>query len=310
MSRFKILKWLGTKFSFSKCRKTANFFKHYFGGLFQRIDEHHLFLSGGGIAFSLLLSLIPFVLIVFSVFGNILDPSTIEYQLSRIIDAMLPYPKYADYAKQVIISRIPEVIGYKTIAGYLGALGLFVTASWIFSSMRTILNKIFGVTDDKPFLIAMLRDIGMVLLLVIFVVLATFIFPALQVMLRTADKIELFKMFRVDFLLGSGISIFSVTIIFGMFFFFYYLVPYEKLGKRVPLVGAFWATVLWEVARNVFGYYVSNFLSTNKVYGAFVLIIVVLFWLFYSSCLFIIGAEIAQLYRERRALKNQTDPNL
>ena len=55
-----------------------------------------------------------------------------------------------------------------------------------------------------------------------------------------------------------------------------------------------------EIARWVFGYYVSNFLSTNKIYGAFILFAVILFWLFYASCLFIVGAEIGQLYRERR----------
>jgi membrane protein len=60
---------------------------------------------------------------------------------------------------------------------------------------------------------------------------------------------------------------------------------------------------LWEVARSIFGYYVTNFLVLNKVYGAFVLIIVVMFWIFYSSILFIIGAEIGQLFRERRMLR-------
>ena len=79
------------------------------------------------------------------------------------------------------------------------------------------------------------------------------------------------------------------------------------MGKTVPLVSAFWATVLWELARKVFGYYVSNFLSVNKIYGAFILIAVILFWLFYSSCLFIVGAEIGQLYRERR--KNRGEIN-
>jgi len=32
---------------------------------------------------------------------------------------------------------------------------------------------------------------------------------------------------------------------------------------------------------------------------------VVLFWLFYASCLFIIGAEIGQLYRERVAARKK-----
>ena len=77
-----------------------------------------------------------------------------------------------------------------------------------------------------------------------------------------------------------------------------------KLNKKVTFIGAFWATLLWEVARIGFGYYIQTYLSANRFYGAFLLILVLLFWLFYSSILFIIGAEIAQLYRERLVKKN------
>ena len=81
------------------------------------------------------------------------------------------------------------------------------------------------------------------------------------------------------------------------------MIPYEKLGKRVPVVAAFWATLLWEIAKRIFGYYVSDFLTINKIYGAFILIAVILFWIFYSSCLFVLGAEIGQLFRERWKIK-------
>ena len=77
------------------------------------------------------------------------------------------------------------------------------------------------------------------------------------------------------------------------------------MNKKVTFVGAFWATVLWELARFVFGYYIQAFLQSNRFYEAFLLIIVLLFWLFYASILFIIGAEISQLYRERLELRQQ-----
>ena len=90
-----------------------------------------------------------------------------------------------------------------------------------------------------------------------------------------------------------------------MFFLLYYLIPYEQLGKKVAMVSAFWATLLWEVARNIFKYYINNMLSGNPLYGAFVLIIAILLWVFYSACLFIVGAEIGQLFRERQLIKDE-----
>jgi membrane protein len=65
------------------------------------------------------------------------------------------------------------------------------------------------------------------------------------------------------------------------------------------MVAAVWTTVLWELVRNLFGYYISHIANINKIYGTYALIIVVAFWIYYSSVLFILGAEIGQLYRER-----------
>ena len=292
--QYKIYRRIAKIISPSSFRKMLGFFKHYFGGLLRRIDDHHLFLSGGGIAFSLFLSIIPLILLFFSILGSIINIETIEQQVNTLIDTIIPYPEYASYTKRFILSRIPEVIQYKTIAGYFGIFGLFFTSTWLFSSMRTILNRIFGVSEHKSALIGLLRDFGMVILLIILVLLSTFILPSLNFLLTAADNIEILHSF-MDIIL----EITSIIIIFIMFFVFYYLIPYEKLGKRVPFVSAFWATFLWLSARNIFGYYISNFLSIGKMYGAFIFVAVVLFWIFYSSCLFIIGAEIGQLYRER-----------
>jgi len=87
-----------------------------------------------------------------------------------------------------------------------------------------------------------------------------------------------------------------------LFFILYYLIPYELIGKSAAAVCAFWATLLWELARGIFGYYVNYVLKTNPFYGAFVLIIAIMLWIFYSACLFIVAAEIGELFRERRLL--------
>jgi membrane protein len=270
------------------------------------MDEHHVFLSAAAIAFSLVLSMIPMVLMMFAVLGNIIDPVNVEDQVNKLIDTLIPYPQFAEYTKQFIVSRIPEVIEFKTLAGYLGAFGLLFTSTWLFSTMRTVLNKTFGVSEEKSAWIGLLRDFGMVLLLIVFILLATFILPITNIVLNAADEIEVLKTFQISGLADTLFSIISTLIIFLLFLVFYYLIPYEKLGKKVPIVSAFWATVLWEVARSIFGYYVRNFLVLNKVYGAFVLVIVVMFWIFYSSILFIIGAEIGQLYRERKMLRESS----
>lgn len=300
MSKFSLLRWIRKFLPLSSCKNIAGFIKHYFGGLWKRLDEHHVFLSGGGIAYSLLLSMIPILLIIFSIFGTVIDIATIEQQVNTFISAVIPHRASATYMKNFIMTRVPEVVEYKTTAGLFGAVGLLFTASWLFTSLRTVLNRIYGVTKEKSAWIGMLRDFGMVMLAILFILLSILVLPAINILVDSSEQLEVLRMFRLSDLVEMLFSFVSIVIIFWLFFAFYYLIPYEKLGKRVPIVSAFWATILWEIARVFFVYYVRNYLMTNKVYGAFVLMTVIALWIFYSSIVFIIGAEIGQLYRERK----------
>ncbi len=299
MSEFKLFELISSVISHPVIQKIIAFIKHYIFGLFKRIDEHNLFFSGAGIAYSLFLGIVPLILLIFSLLGNIFDQSALQSQIFQIIDTIIPYPIYADYTKKIIATRLPEVFEYKTVAGYLGVIGLLMTSTWIFSSMRTILNQIFHTHIQKSAFIGMLRDLGMVILLLIFILLSIFILPSLNLIIEVANTSTAASSFNISELWNAIVRITSLVIMLSLFFFLYYLIPYEKLPKRVALISAFWTTLMWEVARLIFGYYIRNFLGQSALYGAFVLIIVILLWVFYSSCIFIVGAEIGQLFRER-----------
>lgn len=278
---------------------------HYFWGLYYRMDEHHIFLYSGGLAFSLFVCIIPFVLIIFSLLGSILAAQSVETQISEFINTVIPYAEYADYAKNIIFSRIKEVIEYKTVAGYIGGFGLFVAASGLFSSMRTILNKVFPGQDDKSAVIGKLRDFGMVVLVIVLVLMATIILPAIDILKDVTHRFAIFHFFELSAIQHVLISIISFLIIFLIFYVFYSFIPYAKLGRKVPALSAFWAAVLWEIAKRLFGYYINHVATLNKIYGTYALIVVLAFWIYYSSITFLLGAEIGQLYRERLAVKEK-----
>lgn len=293
-------------FSLSTLSKLFEEIRYYAAGLYHRLDQHHLFLSGGGIAFSLFASILPITLIAFSILGNVLDNTAVEEQLTNILNTIIPYPEYAQKIHSIIMSRVPEVIQYKTLAGFTGAIGLLFISSGLFSSLRTILNSIFHFTDDKHMLIGKLRDLGMVILLVIFLFLAIIGFPALNILTKFALDSEILKMFRLTPFVDTLFSIGSTLIILVMFYIFYKLIPYAKLGRKVPFVAALTATILWEIARQLFGYYISSVATLNRIYGTYALLVIVAFWIYYSSILFLVGAEVGQLYRERKAEKQKS----
>jgi membrane protein len=306
MLKFSFFRKVASYVSLATVKRIIEFIDYYIVGLFKRMDQHNLFFAGAGISFSLFLGMIPFILLIFSLLGNIFDQSVIEEQIRNLIDQSIPYPAYANYVKKVIAARLPEVIGYRTMAFYIGIGGLVFTSTWIFSSIRTTLNQIFDVKVERGFIYGLIRDIMMVILLVFLISLSTFIIPAVNIIYELTKNTEMLQSLDISSIWNTLVYISSLVIMFGLFFALYYLIPYEQLGKKVAALSAIWTTFLWEVARIVFGYYINNILRTNPFYGAFVLIIAILFWVYYSACLFIVGAEIGQLYRERRIILEKT----
>ena len=277
----------------------ARFVKHYFGGLYYRMDRDHIFLFAGGLAFSLFLCIIPFVLILFWILGNFLSSESVAIQVNTFLDTIIPYKTYADYARTLIFKRIDEVIEYKNIAGFVGFIGLFIAASGFFSSLRTILNKVFGAEKELNMLIGFLRDFGIILISILLFFVLTLAFPFIDFIRALPHEYEILTIFDLAIFQQVFTSIFSIIVLFSLFSLIYKFIPTVKIRKRSVGVGAIWAALLWEGAKQLFGYYVRNFPTLGMIYGTYILVIVLAFWIYYSAIVFIIGAEIGKLFDER-----------
>jgi len=86
-----------------------------------------------------------------------------------------------------------------------------------------------------------------------------------------------------------------------MFAFLYWAAPNVKQpGFRWVSPGGILAVVGWLIASGAFAFYVSNFSSYNKTYGALGGVIVFLVWLWISNIMILLGAEFnAELERQR-----------
>ncbi|MEJ2637060.1 MAG: YihY/virulence factor BrkB family protein [Calditrichia bacterium] len=283
----------------SALRKFKVRLKYYFSGLYHRVDSNHGFLMASGLTFSIFTCIVPLVLVIFSIVGILLESPHIKDQIIRLIETVVPYQKSSHYIEEVILDRLNQFRIFRTFTGSLGIFGLLFAASGLFSSMTTILNTIFKITEGKNIIVSKLRDFKLVGLVVLFFILYVLILPLLNIAVSFVNKIGILSHFYQIF--ASVILAFiSFVLIFTIFFWIYYYIPYQKLGKKVVALSALWSAVLWEIAKEVFGYYIAHAVTLNRVYGTYVFIVVIAFWIYYSSVVFIIGAEIGQLYRERK----------
>lgn len=279
--------------------KVWDFIKYYALGLYNNFNDHHLFLFAGGLAFSLFICIIPITLLLLWGLGYLLDSAEVEMQISTFIDTLIPYEIYASYAKEIIYGRMKEMIDYRNAAGIAGVIGVFLSASGFFSSTRTILNRVFGATSDHNFVFAKLKDFALIILVIMIFFVSTFFLPIYEALRKVSDSaIDVFFM-EITFLGRFTSTLLSFVVIFLLFLILYRIVPFKKIRVKSLLVGTLWAAALWEAAKQLFGYYIYNLASYGKIYGAYAVLVVIAFWVYYSSVVFIIGAEISKLYNDR-----------
>lgn len=306
------------------------FCAYYLVGLFVRMSDNNLFLLCGGLAFSTLLCLVPLIFLIFFVFGVILDVGAIARLVNQSVDVLIPYPEEARYLKEILSVRVSGVLTFKEAYGVSGLLILMVSTSTLFSSMRTLLNAVFkiehgfGLKEGEidsgalgqlknignsgrwikffhgvlPIAVGKLTDLTMVLLVLSIFPLLVLSLPILSAVIDTAPS-----------LLHAYVTYFygltSLALIFAVFLGLYWLIPYQKIQIKVLVKGAFWAALLWKFTEWIFGYYLSHVASIAYLYGAYVLLVVVALWIYFSAIIFIIGAQIAQLCRERQSVDLQ-----
>jgi len=278
--------------------------KYYVLGLYHRVDDHHIFLLAGGLAFSLYVTIIPLVLIVFAVLGAVVERPSIVEQIDTFIDTAIPYQDYAAQIRELVYVRLSNFSAYRGHAGVIGIVGLLVASTSLFSSMRTVLNRVYRVIVRQHMLIGKLRDLGLVLAVLLFFLLSTTVLPGLEVAKEAAERMSVFEEYHLGFLWGLVFQVASFLLTLAGFAFLYLALPQMKPSGRVVVVSAVTAAVLWHLAKILFGFYIVHFFSIREVYGAYAILVVVAFWVYYTAIVFIIGGEVGQLYRERSATES------
>jgi membrane protein len=76
---------------------------------------------------------------------------------------------------------------------------------------------------------------------------------------------------------------------------------------RTALLASLFTSVMFELARNLFTFYVAR-TNPNSIYtGTIAAIIVVVLWVYYAALIFVLGGEVAQVYDLRRVRRMQRE---
>lgn len=273
--------------------------RYYVMGLYRRVGDNHAFLMSGGLAFSLFVCSVPLLLVVFAVLGSILDSPSVAGEINAFVDRIMPYPEYAASIKTFISERLQRTADLKQVAGIIGGVGLLFAASGLFSSLRTILNTVFRAENTESVLIGKLWDFALIFIVLVLFVLLILVLPVFEAVTALADHFTWLQEMDLTFAENLLVWVLSFVVLACAFSSIYWLVPWRRPSRRTTLISGMSAAVLWLVAKEVFGYYISHMVTLKHIYGVYAFLIVAAFWIYYSALVLIVSAEIGQLNYER-----------
>ncbi|RUY30852.1 YihY/virulence factor BrkB family protein [Mesorhizobium sp. M7A.F.Ca.US.006.04.2.1] len=263
------------------------------------IDDNALS-HGAAMAFYAATSLAPILLIVVAIAGLVFGHDAAQLALSAQISGLMG-PESADLLKTALESASGRLYG--TWAAIIGLVTLLVAASGVFGEMQQSLNTIWKIEPQGNSLSRLVRaraaSLGLVAALG-FLLLVSLIASA------AISALGAFINAHLPFgtIILSGINgVVSFALIAVMFAAIYKVLPDRTLEWRDVAIGAVGTAALFTLGKSLIGWYIGTSAIASS-YGAAGGLLVILLWVYYSSEIFLLGAEFTRAYSVRHGSRS------
>ena len=251
------------------------------------------------VAYYSIFSIAPLLVIAIGVAGLAFGQEAVKGQLNQQLSGYI-----GGQAAQAVESMVQSASkpSHGWMATILGFVTLLLGASGVFGQLKDALNTIWEVQAKsgggiKAFVRERLLSFGMVLvigfLLLTSLLLSTFI-AGMSSWLESVLPMPAFVWQVATFLVSFGL----VTTLFA---FIFKVLPDVKLFWRDVWIGAAVTALLFEVGKLGLGYYLGK-QGSESAYGAATAVVLLLLWVYYTSCILFFGAEFTQVYARERGV--------
>ena len=294
-------------------RRALSVHRYYGSGLFRVFATEPAFLWAQAIAFKVLVTLLPLILLATGIFGLVLRQSDPFTTVASFLRSFLPAGQ--SDALIELVFKLQDASGAVTV---VGGVGLLVTVMTLFTSLRYVVGASMGTGRHTPR--ALLPGYGFDLRMVVqvgslFVLSFALTFAVRFVTARTGIVADVFGL---DAALVKAASLWTVGAValvvpylltLGMLFQLYFFVPAPRPPWTSAAVGAAVGAVLLEGAKNGFAVYAATVGGFDRydaadealggLGGVFGLVLAFVFWIYFSGLILIIGAVTTSLHEAR-----------
>jgi membrane protein len=252
---------------------------------------------GAAIAFYTMFSLAPMLVIVVAVAGFVFGREAAEGALFGDL-AKLVGPESAGAVQAMLRSASSTESGI--IASAVGIGTLIVTATAVFSELQAALNLIWKVPASGNlgvwwYLKSRFLSLSVILAIGFLLLVSLVISTALTGFSGYIDR-AMPSFAIILYLVHATLSFFFTTLFFAIIF---KILPDRPVDWQDVWLGAALTAILFTIGKHFISLYIgsSNMASS---YGAAGALIIVFVWVYYSSQIFLLGAEFTKAYGDQR----------
>ncbi len=250
----------------------------------ERFAKHDLLTLAAALAFYTALSLAPLLLITLTVLGVLGGDS----QAKLIAQVQGVIGEQAGEMIKVVVEGANERPDLSKIGGILGVGALLFSASGVFAQLQASINLIWEAESEaKNGIWRWLRrrfiSMGMVF---------TIGFLAIVSLLVTTVLSFVFTQEGVVWTLVNALL--SIAVFSSLFAAIFKVLPDRRLPWSSAYVGGFVTALLFTLGKELIGVYLAQS-AVASAYGATGSLMLFLVWVYYSSLIVFIGAELTAL---------------
>ncbi len=245
------------------------------------------------ISYFMLITLAPLLMLAVTLASVLFERDDVRATILELVDTWM------GEAGVVVVAEVLTGIAEARAGGGVTAVGIAVAlfgASLVFHQLQAALNIIWDVPQPDDGVLGVIRRRALTFLMVVIVgvllvaamLLGSGIIDAFESLVPSIDQLGWLTEWFVP--LTAATALFAIV---------YTILPDRKIDWRDTLVGAFVTSLLFNVGAVVIGRYLATS-GTGSVYGAASSFAVFLIWLFYSTQVFLLGAQFTHVWSERR----------
>lgn len=251
--------------------------------IWSQFVENETSLSASSLAYTTLLSLVPFMTVLVTIFAAFPQFGDISDQIQDFI-----FSNFVPTSGEIVQEYINGFVSKSRNLKLSMSLFVFVTSIMMMYTMEKALNRIW---DAKPSANA-LKKIVMYWTVLTMGPLLVGGGLAFTSSMFSYSSFAGIKVYLVKFLpvIASTVG----------FFLIYLIVPNRKVKWKSAIIGGLVAAVLFEMAKRGFAWYITTFPSYQTVYGTLAVIPIFLFWVYLSWNIILLGGTIAATLERSR----------